>query len=434
MLEAVKVALDPTPTQERLLLSHAGAARFAFNVMLAHVKDSIDRGEKPEWSFWSLRKRWNAEKDTLAVDAEGSPWWQENSKEAYSSGIEALSKGLSNWSKSRKGDRKGRKVGFPKFKAKDRVTPKFTYRTGCFGLVKGDPKALKLPRIGRVHCMENVAALVGDAKVLRMTISQHAGRWYASLTVERDNKPAAEPPKGGAVGVDLGVKNLATLSGGSVVPNPRYLKKSERKLKQAQQALSRKVKGSNRREKARAKVARLHARVANQRLDAMHKLTTRIAETFSDISIEDLHVAGMVKNRHLAKHIADAAFGEFRRQLEYKTARTGARLHVVNRWYRSSKTCSKCGSVKAKLSLSERTYTCEGCGLVLDRDLNAAINICVAGSAPETINAHGATVRRSDRSSGHATRVAVKCEPSLRGGRRAVRLGADSRKAVLQTN
>ena len=434
MLEAVKVALDPTPTQERLLLSHAGAARFAFNVMLAHVKDSIDRGEKPEWSFWSLRKRWNAEKDTLAVDAEGSPWWQENSKEAYSSGIEALSKGLSNWSKSSKGDRKGRKVGFPKFKAKDRVTPKFTYRTGCFGLVKGDPKALKLPRIGRVHCMENVAALVGDAKVLRMTISQHAGRWYASLTVERDNKPAAEPPKGGSVGIDLGVKNLATLSDGAVVPNPRYLKKSERKLKRAQQALSRKVKGSNRREKARAKVARLHARVANQRLDAMHKLTTRIAETFSDISIEDLHVAGMVKNRHLAKHIADAAFGEFRRQLEYKTARTGARLNVVNRWYRSSKTCSGCGSVKDKLSLSERTYTCEGCGLVLDRDLNAAINICVAGSAPETINAHGATVRRSDRSSGHATRVAVKCEPSLRGGRRAVRLGADSRKAVLQTN
>ena len=434
MLEAVKVALDPTPTQERLLLSHAGAARFAFNVMLAHVKDSIDRGEKPEWSFWSLRKRWNAEKDTLAVDAEGYPWWQENSKEAYSSGIEALSKGLSNWSKSRKGDRKGRKVGFPKFKAKDRVTPKFTYRTGCFGLVKGAPKALKLPRIGRVHCMENVAALVGDAKVLRMTISQHAGRWYASLTVERDNKPAAEPPKGGSVGVDLGVKNLATLSDGAVVPNPRYLKKSERKLKRAQQALSRKAKGSNRREKARAKVARLHARVANQRLDAMHKLTTRIAETFSDISIEGLHVAGMVKNRHLAKHIADAAFGEFRRQLEYKTARTGARLHVVNRWYRSSKTCSGRGRVKAKLSLSERTYRCDSSGLVLDRGLNAAINIHVAGSAPETLNAHGATIRRSDRSSGHATRVAVKCEPSLRGGRRAVRLGADSRKAVLQTN
>ena len=430
MFEAVKVALDPTPTQEQRLLSHAGASRFAYNVMLAHVKSSIDRGEKPEWSFWSLRKRWNAEKDTLAVDAEGSPWWQENSKEAYSSGIEALSKGLSNWSKSRKGDRKGRKVGFPKFKAKDRVTPKFTYRTGCFGLVKGDPKALKLPRIGRVHCMENVAALVGDAKVLRMTISQHAGRWYASLTVERDNKPAAEPPKGGAVGVDLGVKNLATLSDGTVVLNPRYLKKSERKLKRAQQALSRKTKGSKRRAKAREKVANLHAHVANQRIDALHKLTTWLIEKYSEISIEDLHVAGMVKNHHLAKAVSDAAFGELRRQLEYKTARSGARLHVVDRWFASSKTCSGCGSVKAKLSLAERTYCCDSCGLVLDRDLNAAINICVAGSAPETLNAHGETVKRGNRS-GCATLVSVKCEPSVRRPG-AVSLGAGGRKAVMQ--
>ena len=267
--------------------------------------------------------------------------------------------------------------------------------------------------------------------MLRMTISQRAGRWYASLTVEREDKPVAKHPKSGAVGVDLGVKHLATLSDGTVVENPRYLRKSERKLKRAQRALSRKVKGSNRRAKARGKVARIHARVANQRLDGLHKLTTRLTSKYSDISVEDLHVAGMVKNHHLAKSISDAAFGEFRRQLEYKTARSGARLHVVDRWYRSSKTCSGCGDVKAKLSLSERTYTCDSCGLVMDRDLNAAINIKVAGSAPETINAHGETVRRSDRSSGHATRVAVKCEPSVRES--AVRLGADSRKAVLQT-
>ena len=433
MFEAVKVALDPTPAQERRLLSHAGGARFAYNTMLAHVKAALDAGEKLDWSFYSLRKRWNADKDTLAVDAEGSPWWQENSREAYYSGIEALAKGLSNWSKSRRGDRKGRKVGFPKFKSKGHTVPKFAYRTGCFGLVKDDPKALKLPRIGRVHCMEDVAKRVNGARVLRMTISQRAGRWYASLTVERDDKPVKCAPKGGAVGVDLGVKRLATLSDGTVVENPRYLRKAERKLKQAQQTLSRKTKGSNRRAKARMKVARLHAHVANQRQDAMHKLTTWLTNKYSDISIEDLHAAGMVKNRHLAKSISDAAFGEFRRQLEYKTARSGARLHVVDRWFASSQTCSKCGSAKAKLSLSERTYACDSCGLVLDRDLNAAINIHVAGSAPETLNAHGATVRRSDRS-GHATRVAVKCEPSWRGGRRAVRLGADSRKAVLQTN
>ena len=419
--------------QERLLLSHAGAARFAFNVGLAHVKAALDAGERLDLSSYALRKWWNANKDTVAVGGDGEPWWQENSKESYSYGLESLAKGLSNWAKSRKGDRKGRKVGFPKFKTKAGSVPRFAYTTGSFGLVKGDPKALKLPRIGRVHCMENVAERVGDAKVLRMAISQRAGRWYASLTVERDDKPVMKPPKGGAVGVDLGVKTLATLSDGTVVENPRYLRKSERKLKKAQRELSRKAKGSKRRAKAREKVANLHAHVANQRLDALHKLTTRLAETFSDISIEDLHVAGMVKNRHLAKSISDAAFGEFRRQLEYKTTRAGARLHVVDRWYRSSKTCSGCGGVKAKLSLSERTYRCDSCGLVLDRDLNAAINILVAGSAPETLNAHGATVRRSDRS-GHATRVSVKCEPSVRGGRRAVRLGADSRKTVLQTS
>lgn len=411
------------------MASHAGAARFAYNAGLAHVKEAIDAGEKPDWSFYSLVNWWNANKNSLAVGADGATWWQENSKESYCRALESLSKGLSNWSKSRRGDRKGRKVGFPKFKAKGRATPKFAYGTGSFGLVKNDPKALKLPRIGRVHCMENVAALVGDAKVKRMTVSRRAGRWYASLTVERDDTPAKRPTKGGAVGVDLGVKTLATLSDGAVIENPRYLKKSERKLKRAQKSLSRKVQGSNRRAKARMKVARLHAHVANQRLDAMHKLTTRLAETFSDISIEDLHVAGMVKNHHLAKSIMDAAFGEFRRQLEYKTTRTGARLHVVDRWYRSSKTCSGCGSVKAKLSLSERTYKCDSCGLTMDRDLNAAINIKVAGSAPETLNAHGGAVRHGSPS-GHIVLVPVKCEPS--GGESRVRLGADSRKAVLQ--
>lgn len=193
-----------------------------------------------------------------------------------------------------------------------------------------------------------------------------------------------------------------------------------------------KTRGSKRRTKARAKVARLHAHVANQRLDAIHKATTWLTQTYLDISIEDLNVAGMVKNHHLAKAVSDAAFAEFRRQLEYKTARTGATLHVIDRWYPSSKTCSNCGAVKAKLSLNERTYRCDGCGLTMDRDLNAAINILVAGSAPETINAHGGTVSRGGQP-GRATRVPVKCEPSRRGGKPR-RLGADECKPVLQTN
>lgn len=430
MLEAVKVALDPTPTQERLLLSHAGAARFAFNAGLAHVKEALDASEKPEWSFYSLVRWWNSSKDALAVDADGVPWWAENSKEAANTGLRSLASALSNWSKSRRGARKGRRVGFPKFKAKDQAVPRFAYTTGSFGLIEGDPKALKLPRIGRVHCMENVAERVDGARVLRMTVSKRAGRWYASLTVERDTPVAVCAPKGGAVGIDLGVKTLATLSDGTIIDNPRCLAASERRLKRAQKALSRKAVGSKRRAKARAKVARLHAHVANQRGDAMHKATTWLASTYSDISVEDLNAAGMVKNHHLAKAVSDAAFGEFRRQLDYKTARTGATLHVIDRWYPSSKTCSGCGRVKAKLSLSERVYRCDACGLSMDRDLNAAVNILVAGSAPETQNAHRETVSRGGQL-GRATQVPVKCELSRRGGKPR-RLGADERKHVLQ--
>ena len=430
VLEAVKVALDPSPAQERLLLSHAGAARFAFNAGLAHVKEAIEAGDKPEWSFYSLRKWWNSNKDALAVSDDGVIWWGENSKEAYSYGLEALAKGLLNWSKSRRGDRKGRRVGFPRFKAKDRATPRFAYTTGCFGLIQGDPKALRLPRIGRVHCMEDVTARVGGARVLRMAVSRRAGRWYAALTVEREDKPVTQAPKGGAVGVDLGIKTLATLSDGTVIENPRCLAASERRLKQAQKALSRKTMGSNRRAKARAKVARLHARVANCRSDAIHKATTWLASTYSEICIEDLNTAGMVKNHHLAKAVSDAAFGEFRRQLEYKTARTGAALHVVDRWYPSSKTCSKCGAVKAKLSLSERVFHCDACGLSIDRDLNAAVNIKVAGSAPETINARGGDTSRADTASGNADPNETRTKQPPTGG---VRLGAGLGNETMQT-
>ncbi|MBF1674318.1 MAG: transposase, partial [Rothia mucilaginosa] len=212
MLEAVKVALDPSPAQERLLLSHAGAARFAFNAGLAHVKAGIEAGDKLDWSFYSLVRWWNANKDALAVNpATGVVWWSQNSKEAYSMALRDLAQGLSNWVKSRNGQRKGKRVGFPRFRTKNH-TMRFAYSTGFTAPTARDPYGLKLPRIGRVHCMEDVSSRVGDARVLRMTVSRRAGRWYASLTVERDDKPVTKPPRGGAVGVDLGVKTLATLS------------------------------------------------------------------------------------------------------------------------------------------------------------------------------------------------------------------------------
>lgn len=155
-----------------------------------------------------------------------------------------------------------------------------------------------------------------------------------------------------------------------------------------------------------------------------------IARTYSVVCIEDLNVAGMVKNRRLARSVSDASLGEFRRQLEYKTARTGAALRVIDRWYPSSKTCSECGAVKAKLSLSERVYRCDACGLSIDRDLNAAINIKVAGSAPETQNARGGDISRADTTSGNADPDETRTKPAQWKPRR---LGAGARKGALQT-
>ena len=420
MFEAVKVRLDPTPRQLRLMASHAGAARFAYNAGLAHVKEALDNDESPELSHYSLLRWWNANKDVLAVNqTTGVVWWSQNSKEAYNMALHGLARGFSNWSKSRKGQRKGKRVGFPKFKSKNNVA-RFAYSTGFTAPKAGDPYGLKLPRIGRVHCMENVYRRVDGARLIRITVSRRAGHWYASLTVERE--PAApasvSAPKGGVVGVDLGVKNLATLSDGTVIPNPRALGARLKALRKAQQALSRKVKGSVRREKARERVARLHARVADVRADAINKATTMIASNYSVVCIEDLNVAGMVKNHCLARSLSDAALGEFRRQIEYKTARSGAVLRVVDRWFPSSKTCSNCGVVKDKLSLSERVFHCDACGLSLDRDLNAAINIEVAGSAPEMLNARGGDVRRTV---GNAVPGEARTKQAQKS---AVRLGA----------
>ena len=184
-----------------------------------------------------------------------------------------------------------------------------------------------------------------------------------------------------------------------------------------------------RREKAKVRVAKLHARVADVRADAIHKATAMIAQTYSVVCVEDLNVAGMVKNRCLARSVSDASLGEFRRQLEYKTARTGAVLRVVDRWYPSSKTCSNCGVVKAKLSLSERTFNCDACGLTIDRDLNAAINIKVAGSAPEALNARGEDVRRTNILLGNADPGEARTK---RARKSAVRLGAGLGNEVIQ--
>lgn len=385
-IEGIKFALDPTPRQKDLLASNAGGARFAYNSMLKHVLEQMEYNNSVldgatvelDWSQYDLRRWWNRSKYALA------PWWGSNSKEVYSYAAECLGRGLKNYSDSKKGKRRGRRVGFPKFKNK-RSSNKFAYTTGFKQPMWWDTDALFLPKIGRVHCMENVYERVGNGRVLRITVSEKASRWFASLSVEfPDDRAKYIKNPDTIVGVDLGVKSLATLSDGTVVENPKYYKQSQRKLRKAQKMLSRRIKGSNRREKARVHVAKIYAHIANQRNDCLHKLTTKLVRTYGGICIEDLNVQGMMKNHRLAKSVADASFYEFRRQLEYKAFENGNTVYLADRFFPSSKKCSSCGSVKAKLDLNERTYCCDHCGLVIDRDLNAAINLMLAASAAES--------------------------------------------------
>ena len=195
---------------------------------------------------------------------------------------------------------------------------------------------------------------------------------------------------GPVVGVDLGVKILATLSDGTVEPNPRHLQQRLRKLNRSHRAVSRKQKGSCNRKKAVLRLAAVHRKVASQRANTLHQLTSRLAKTKAVVVIEDLNVSGMLKNHHLAQAIGDVGFYEFRRQLTYKAAWYGCEVIVANRWEPTSKTCSHCGWVDEQLTLANRAFRCQSCGLVVERDLNAAINLVkLAGSSSDSQNACG---------------------------------------------
>jgi putative transposase len=230
------------------------------------------------------------------------------------------------------------------------------------------------------------------------------GRWYVTFAIDTE---AAEPltPTGHVVGVDLGIRQFAVTSDGHKIPNPRHLERKARKLARYQRRLARCQKGSANRAKAKAKVARAHRKVRDARRDFLHRASTRLVRGNDVIVIEDLAVANMVRDRHLARVISDCGWGEFRRQLEYKCQRYGRRLVVIDRWYPSSKTCSACGHLLAELSLKTRHWTCPSCGTRHDRDVNAAKNILAAGQA---VTACGADVRHPGAS---RVQSAVKQEP-----------------------
>src|SRR5579875_197957 len=418
--QAYRFALDPTPAQAQKLRSHAGAARYAWN-----------------WGWDQCRKRsavekkWDSAVDLHRIWNQGKrqnpklAWWKENSKCVYQEAFRNLDRALENFLDSKNGKRKGPRLGFPKRKKKGRCRDSFRFSTG---VMRCSGTTVTLPRLGTIRTHESTEALArkiveGKARILSATVSRTAQRWFVSFTVEVDRAvPDRHPRPGTAVGVDVGLKALVTAVDhrGQViqVPGPRPLRSALRRLRRASRAHSRKQKGSANRQKSARRLARIHARITNCRgtprsqlrgdpcrLDALHKATTRLASRYETVVVEDLNVAGMLANRRLARSLADHAFGELRRQLGYKTGWRSGRLIVADRFFPSSKTCSACGMVKAKLSLAERVFTCEGCGLVIDRDVNAAKNL-LAVSGTERVNACGAEVRPSV--AGH---TAMKQEP-----------------------
>ncbi|MEU1217378.1 IS607 family element RNA-guided endonuclease TnpB, partial [Streptomyces sp. NPDC005790] len=325
------------------------------------------------------------------TDPRFSGWWEENSKEAYNTGLANASAAFDTYAKSRNGKRKGARVGVPRFKSKRKARSACRFTTGAIRL-EADGRHVTLPRIGRVRLHEHRPDLrgridAGNVRFLSATVRLDRGRWFVSFQVEEKQPLVKVARPGAAVGVDLGIKTLAVLadSDGTVTeePNPRHLDRAQKQLRRTSRVVSRRrgpdrrtgQKPSKRWEKANRARNRVHHQVASLREDVLHKLTTRLTREYGTIVVEDLNVAGMGRNRRLSRGVADAAFGEIRRQLTYKTRRHGTRLVVADRWFPSSKTCSRCGAVKAKLPLSVRVFECGTCGLVLDRDANAGHNL-----------------------------------------------------------
>ncbi len=371
MLNGFKTELKLNNQQRTALAKHCGVARHAYNWGLATCIEAKEKGEKHP-SAITLHKRLVRE-----VKSENL-WYYEVSKCAPQQALRDLEQAFKNFFTV-----KGR--GFPRFKKK-----------GCNdsfyleGRIQINGNRIKLPRIGWVKTYEKHLPPILVKSSSNVTISRRADKWFIAYKVDLELQPVKQPH--GCVGVDLGIKTLATLSHGMVFPAVKAYRRAKKKLASLNRSVSRKVKGSNNRKKAIKRLAKAHYQVACIRNDATHKLTSYLAKNHSCVVIEDLNVSGMLKNHRLAQAIADGGFYEFRRQLEYKCEWLGSKLIVVDRFFPSSKTCSDCGQIHKNLKLSDRTFVCPSCGFFLDRDWNAAINLEKAGSSP--VSACGASNKR----------------------------------------
>ena len=354
---------------------HCGASRWAYNYGLRRKQEAYKAGLPTPYAT-DLHREINALKKTAI------PWMYEVSKCAAQEALRDLDDAFKHFFRKvalkKQGKHKG-KCGYPKKKSKKRGLGSCRFT----GAIHVYPDAIQLPRMGQLRLKER-NYLPMNVKIGSATISEKAGRWYVSICVHEE---AAEPTQatGPVIGIDLGIKTLAAVSDGRTFDNPKALRKQLNALKRTSRRHSRKKKGSNNRRRAQRRLARMHARIAHVRQDALHKATSAIvaktkpdAERPSVIVLEDLHVSGMLKNRKLSRAIADVGLYEFRRQIEYKARDAGVEVKCVSRWYPSSKTCSGCGWIHEDLTLTDRIFTCQQCGVVLDRDENAALNLAAS--------------------------------------------------------
>jgi putative transposase len=360
----------PTDQQKRLLSQLFGCVRVVWNDTLAYCQELYRQGEKKP-KYTELSKRLTQVKKT-----EERRWLTEVSSIPLQQSLRDLETAYSNFFTSCKGERKGKKVKPPKFKKRKskqsaRFTDNgFTVNQHCVTLAKiGD---LRIVWSRPLPSKPSSVTVIKDA----------SDRYFLSFVVEV--QPEILPDNGESVGIDLGIATFATLSTGEKIDAPKPLKKRLKRLRKAQKNLSRKQKGSNRREKARKRVAKIHAKIKDTRTDFLHKLSTRVVRENQTIILEDLNTSGMVKNRKLSRAISDLGWRSFRDMLSAKSDKYGRDFRIISRWEPTSQRCSCCGNIGGKKALNIREWECLFCGTFHDRDINAAINIKVAGGQSET--------------------------------------------------
>ncbi len=361
-LQAFNFALEPTAEQQAAIRRRFGARRYACNWTVAEIRRELDLYRECGVSFgppslFRLRKRWNRDKHRLALDADGNPWWTEVSKEAFSNGIADAVDAYWRWQKSGKTD--AQRVGFPRFRRKGRDADRYRVTTGAFGL--SGRCHVRLPRVGLVRTHQNTRRLerllgLGRARLLNLTVRRRGRRLLAVFQVElirsQCNVTPTEP--GSVVGVDAGVRRLATVArpDGEIierVAGPRALERSLVRLRRLHRARSRRQRGSVRYRRRTDAISALNARIANQRSDAIHKLTTRLAKTHGTVVVESLNVSGMLRQKHIPgararrRGLSDASMSKLRRQLSYKCTWYGSVLIEADAYYPSSRICNGCG-------------------------------------------------------------------------------------------